>query len=45
MKIEETLNDLKLERILEIGTATRILCNMFFKIFKLKWKNRYNRKR
>ena len=39
----ETLNKIlenrKMENILEIGTATRIFCNMFFKIFKREWKN------
>ena len=29
-------------KILEIGTAVRIFCYMFFKIFNRKWKNRYN---
>lgn len=31
----------KKEKILEIGTAVRIFCNMFFKIFNWKWKNRH----
>lgn len=31
----------KKEKILEIGTAVRIFCNMLFKIFRRKRKNRY----
>ena len=30
-----------INKILEIGTATRIFCYMFFKIFIRCWKNRY----
>ncbi|MCI8482024.1 MAG: hypothetical protein HFJ27_02860 [Clostridia bacterium] len=37
--IEEILQNRKLEHILEIGTAVRIFCHLFFKIFKRKWKN------
>ena len=33
----ETLN--KILENLEIGTATRIFCNLLFKLFKRKWKN------
>ena len=39
----ETLNKIlenkNYDNILEIGTATRIFCNLLFKLFKRKWKN------
>ena len=31
--LEKRLEDMHIENILEIGTAVRIFCNMFFKIF------------
>lgn len=31
--LEKRLKDMHIENILEIGTAVRIFCNMFFKIF------------
>lgn len=43
--LEERLKNCKIEKILEIGTAVRIFCNMFFKITNRKWTYRYNRKR
>ena len=33
------LKDLKPKKILEIGTAVRIFCDMFFKIFGRRWNN------
>ena len=41
--ISKYLNKLKPKSILEIGTAVRIFCNLFFQIFIRRWKNRYNR--
>lgn len=43
--LEEKLKNCKIEKILEIGTAVRIFCNMFFKIIDRKWLYRNNRKR
>ena len=43
--IEEYLKDKKSKRILEIGTAVRLFCNLFYKVFRRRWYNRYNRKR
>ena len=43
--IEKYLIELKPKKILEIGTAVRILCNLFFKILSSKWHNRHNRAR
>ena len=43
--IEKYLSKNPPKKILEIGTAVRIFCNMFFWILSSKWNNRYNRKR
>ena len=43
--LEKRFENLKFNRILEIGTAVRIFSNMLFQIFKRKWNNRHNRKR
>lgn len=37
--LEDKLKDIKLNSILEIGTAVRIFSNMFFKILIRKWTN------
>lgn len=43
--IEKYLVDIKPKKMLEIGTAVRILGYMLCKIFSSRWNNRYNRKR
>ena len=43
--ISDIIEKNKPYNILEIGTATRIFCNMFFKIYKSWWIYRYNRTR
>ena len=43
--INKILEKKKPTKILEIGTAVRLFCNMFYKIFEKEWKNRHNRKR
>lgn len=41
--LDNILQDIKLNRILEIGTAVRIFCYMFYRVFKGRRNNRYNR--
>ncbi len=41
--LEDILNDITLNKILEIGTAVRIFCYLFFRIFRKRWYNRYDR--
>lgn len=48
--MDDTLNEMakylkkeKVSRLLEIGTAVRIFCDMLFKIFRRKRQNWYNR--
>ena len=43
--ISRYLKEIKPKRILEIGTAVRLFCNLFFRVFSRRWSNRYNRKR
>lgn len=41
--VAKILQEVKPNRILEIGTATRLLSHLLFRIFEAKWKNRYYR--
>ena len=40
--LDNMFKDANIENILEIGTAIRIFCNMFFKIFIGNRKDRHN---
>lgn len=40
--INNNLKDMKIRRILEIGTAVRIFCYLLCTIFRKKWNFRYN---
>lgn len=43
--LDNMFKDANIENILEIGTAVRIFCNMYFEIFIRNRKDRHNRKR
>ena len=43
--LDNMFKDANIENILEIGTAVRIFCNLFFKIFIRNREDRHNRKR
>ena len=40
--INNTLKNMKISRILEIGTAVRIFCDLLCAKFRRKWNSRYN---
>lgn len=37
--MEKILGKIKPEKILEIGTAVRIFCYVFYEVFSTKWQN------
>lgn len=43
--INNALKNMKISKILEIGTAVRIFCYLLYTKFRRKWYFRYNRKR